>query len=101
MRRKHKVTTVAIGPHPCYFKCGALLHSKYAPRAIVERWRWFTGYGAETLHFCPACRFHREREIDQLYTWLNQKPEGWPTQRVVVPDYDEIQLMKLREMAGS
>ena len=87
MGRKCAREPIDNWPHACYFKCGAVLQSKYAPRAVVEKWRWFTGYGTEPLHFCPRCQLLRKNDIEDIYKWLNRKPEGWPNKRVQVPEF--------------
>lgn len=72
------------GPHPCFFKCGRSLRSKWS-RIESERWEWFTGYGIEPIHFCPQCKRTRQPEIDLIRAHMEKRPEGYPDKRVDPP----------------
>jgi hypothetical protein len=72
------------GPFPCWFNCGRSLRTKY-DRQAIEGWEWFTGYGADPLHFCPSCRRTRQFDIDRIREHMNKRPDGYPAVRVQPP----------------
>lgn len=75
--------TPTQGPFQCYFECGAVLTDKFTRKAADE-WEWTTGYANNCVHFCPQCRFTRRREIAEIMRIIQQRPEGFPQNKVQI-----------------
>ncbi len=80
------------GPYPCFFRCGALLRTKY-DRGAISGWVWFTGFGKKTIHVCPMCAFQHAPEVREMMTKRGLTP----------PDellYPEMPYPTINEPAG-
>lgn len=73
---------VKDGPYECYFKCGAILRSKFT-KTDTAGWTWFTGYGKDTINVCQTCQTAHRSAIDNMVKQLNVRPPNYPKEFAV------------------